>query len=319
MSVIVPGDPEVAYRIPALGTQAELVVTDPDSLVAAASILWTELDNLERVASRFRVDSEISRLQSPGGRKVVVSADLLELMQVAIRAAEVTDGAVDPTVGGAMKRIGYDRDFSEIVGGVTGVMPDEAPVPGWKTIELDIPAGTVRIPAHTQLDLGATAKAWAADRVADRVFGQLGCGVLVSLGGDVAVAGDPPHGGFRIGLSDVSGGMPTGGSVAISSGGLATSGIAVRQWRFGGRQVHHIIDPATSLPVRPLWRTVSVAAASCVDANTASTAAMVKGPGAMAWLAARNLPSRLVEWDGRVSCIADWPVDSRSLVEDGAR
>ena len=189
-------------------------------------------------------------------------------------------------------------------------MPEEAPVAGWKTIELDIPAGTVRIPAHTQLDLGATAKAWAADRVADRVFGLLGCGVLVSLGGDVAVAGDPPPGGFRIGLSDVSGGPPTGGSVAISSGGLATSGIAVRQWRFGGRQVHHIIDPATSLPVRPMWRTVSVAAASCVDANTASTAAMVKGPEAMAWLAARNLPSRLVEWDGTVSCIADWPVDA---------
>jgi thiamine biosynthesis lipoprotein len=319
MAVIVPGDPAVAYRIPALGTQAELVVTDPDSLVAAASILQTELDNLEKVASRFRVDSEISRLQSAGGRDVVVSADLLALLEVALRAAQVTDGAVDPTVGGAMNRLGYDRDFSEIVGGVTGAMPDRAPVPGWKTIELDIPTRTVRIPAHTQLDLGATAKAWAADRVADRVVGLLGGGVLVSLGGDVAVAGAPPPDGFRIGLSDAAGGPATGGSVAISSGGLATSGIAVRQWRFGGRQVHHIIDPATSLPARPMWRTVSVAAASCVDANTASTAAIVKGPAAMAWLAARNLPSRLVEWDGTVSCIADWPTDTRSLIENGAR
>jgi thiamine biosynthesis lipoprotein len=312
-------DREVAYRIPALGTQAELVVTDPASLVAAASILRAELDNIDRVASRFRVDSEISRLQGAHGEEVVVGADLLELLEVALRAAEATEGAVDPTVGGAINRLGYDRDFSEIVGGVTGTMPDEAPVPGWKTIELDISQSTVRVPAGIQLDLGATAKAWAADRVADRVFGLLGCGVLVSLGGDVAVAGDPPPGGFRIGLSDTSGGLPTGGSVAISSGGLATSGIAVRQWRFGGRPVHHIIDPATSLPARPMWRTVSVAAASCVDANTASTAAMVKGPAALAWLTARSLPSRLVEWDGRVSCIADWPIDARDLVEAGAR
>jgi thiamine biosynthesis lipoprotein len=314
-----PGHREVAYRIPALGTQAELVVTDPPSLVAAGSILRAELDQLDRVASRFRADSEISRLQGAHGQEVVVGADLLELLVVALRAAEVTEGAVDPTVGGAINRLGYDRDFSEIAGGVKGTMPAEAPVPGWKTVELDISESAVRVPAGIQLDLGATAKAWAADRVAHRVFGLLGCGVLVSLGGDVAVAGDPPPGGFRIGMSDVSGGRPTGGSVAISAGGLATSGIAVRQWRLGGRPVHHIIDPATSLPVRPLWRTVSVAAASCLDANTASTAAMVKGPAALAWLAARSLPSRLVEWDGTVSCIAGWPIDARDLVGDGAR
>lgn len=314
-----PVDREVAYRIPALGTQAELVVTDPASLVAAGSILRAELDNIDRVASRFRVDSEISRLQGFPGQKVEVGAELLDLLVIALRAAEVTEGAVDPTVGGAINRLGYDRDFTEIAGGMTGALPDPTPVPGWKTIELDISESTVRVPAGTQLDLGATAKAWAADRVAGRVFELLGCGVLVSLGGDIAVAGPPPSGGFRIGLSDTSGGLPTGGAVAITSGGLATSGIAVRQWRFGGRQVHHIIDPATSLPVRPMWRTVSVAAASCVDANTASTAAMVKGPAALAWLAARSLPSRLVEWDGTVSCIADWPIEARNLVEDGAR
>jgi len=312
-------DREVMYRIPALGTQAELVVTHPDSLVAAASILRAELDSLDRVASRFRVDSEISRLQGAGGQKVVVGVEMLELLVVALRAAEMTDGAVDPTVGGAMNRLGYDRDFSEIRSGVAGRLPVGAPVPGWKSIELDIPARTVRVPIGTQLDLGATAKAWAADRVAARVFSLLGCGVLVSLGGDIAVAGEPPEGGFRIGLGDTSGGSPTGGVVAISSGGLATSGIAVRQWRLGGRRVHHILDPATGLPVKPMWRTVSVAAASCLDANTASTAAMVKGPDALSWLAARSLPSRLVEWDGTVSCIADWPIAAPGLVDNGSR
>jgi thiamine biosynthesis lipoprotein len=310
---------EVVYRIPALGTMAELVVTDPASLVAAASMLRAELGHIDRLASRFRVDSEISRLQTVCGREVVVSPDLFELLVVALRAAENTDGAVDPTVGTAMNRLGYDRDFSQIAGGAPGHLPAAAPVPGWRSIELDVSELTVRVPMGTQLDLGATAKAWSADRVADRVFRVLGCGVLVSLGGDVSVSGPPPSGGFRIGLGDVSGGSPTGGAVAITAGGLATSGIAVRQWRLGGHRVHHILDPSTGLPPRPTWRTVSVAAASCVDANTASTAAMVKGPGALSWLAARSLPSRLVEWDGTVSCIADWPVDGRSMAASETR
>jgi thiamine biosynthesis lipoprotein len=310
---------EVAYRIPALGTLAELVVTDPASLVAAASILRSELDRVDRVASRFRVDSEISRLQAECGREVAVSPDLFELLVVSLRAAEATDGAVDPTVGGAMVRLGYDRDFTEIVDGAAGRVPAPVPVPGWKTIELDNSETTVRIPMGTQIDLGATAKAWSADRAAERVFHELGCGVLVSLGGDIAVSGPPPSGGFRIGLGEVSGGLPTGGAVAITSGGLATSGVAVRQWRLGGRLVHHLVDPSTSLPVKPMWRTVSVAAASCVDANTASTAAMVKGPEALSWLAARSLPSRLVEWDGKVSCIADWPADNRTMAASEAR
>jgi thiamine biosynthesis lipoprotein len=302
---------EVVYRIPALGTMAELVVTDPACLVAAASILRSELEHVDRVASRFRVDSEISRLQTACGREVVVSPDLFELLVVSLQAAEATDGAVDPTVGGAMNRLGYDRDFADVVDDATGRVPDPAPVPGWKSIEVDSSESSVRIPMGTQLDLGATAKAWSADRVARRVFNQLGCGVLVSLGGDIAVSGPPPSGGFRVGLGDIAGGLPTGGAVAINAGGLATSGIAVRQWRLGGRLVHHILDPSTGLPVKPTWRTVSVAAASCVAANTASTAAMVKGPDALSWLAARSLPSRLVEWDGKVSCLADWPIDTQ--------
>ena len=295
------------YRTPALGTTAELVLTDRGVLIAAASILHTELDRIDRVASRFRADSEISKLHRDTNEVAVVSPDLLEVLVVALRVAEATDGAVDPTVGGALCRIGYDRDFSEIASGVTGRLPAPAPVPGWETIEVDTARRTVRVTAGTQIDLGATAKAWVADRVAGRVFSSLGCGVLVSLGGDVAVAGPPPPGGFRVGLGDVSGAEPVGGTVAINAGGLATSGIAVRQWSIGGHRVHHIIDPSTGLPAEPVWRTVTVTAATCVDANAASTAAMVKGPAALSWLESRHLPARLVAMDGTIFRIAGWP------------
>jgi thiamine biosynthesis lipoprotein len=283
------------------------MVTEPDMLVAGATLLHDQLARLDRAASRFRADSEIARVDGAGGHAVVVSPLLIEILQVALRAARATDGLVDPTVGYAMTQIGYERDFSEVPSTAAGQLPAPAPVPGWRSVEIDTATSTVRVPHGTRIDVGATAKAWAADRIAASVFDQLGCGALVSLGGDVAVAGPPPPGSFRVGLGDVCDAAPTGGVVAIASGGLATSGVAVRQWYVGDQLVHHIVDPGTGLPAAPWWRTVTVVASSCLEANTASTAAMVKGPSARAWLEARQLPARLVAIDGAVTRVAGWP------------
>jgi thiamine biosynthesis lipoprotein len=165
-----------------------------------------------------------------------------------------------------------------------------------------------------RLDLGATAKAWAADRSAARLATALGCGVLVSLGGDIAVAGETPPGGWRVRVQDVTGrpeDPPVGPSavVAIRDGGLATSSTTARRWRRGGDVLHHILDPRTGLPAPPCWRTVSVAAASCADANTASTAAIIRGRDAPGWLTSLGLPARLVDEAGNVHTVGGWPAD----------
>jgi thiamine biosynthesis lipoprotein len=172
-----------------------------------------------------------------------------------------------------------------------------------------------RLTGGAQLDLGATAKAWAADRCAEVIAAQLGCGVLVSLGGDIAVAGPGPAGGWRIRVTDdhAAGPDAPGQTVAITSGGLATSSTTVRAWARDGQRMHHIVDPATGQPARGCWRTVSVAAGSCVDANAASTAAIVLGAAAVAWLRDRSLPARLVREDGLVETTADWPHDPESV------
>jgi thiamine biosynthesis lipoprotein ApbE len=296
------------YRTAALGTHVELLVTDPDELVAASRILLAELTRIDEVASRFRPDSEISRLHRAGGRQVRVSDDLLETVRVALHAAEASDGAVDPTVGGALIELGYDRDFSQLAGGVPGRLPAARAVPGWRAVEVDVEACTISVPSGVLLDLGATAKALAADRVATRVHHQCGCGVLVSLGGDLAVAGAPAE-GFAVELGEdcreVVGDLAD--SVAIGTGGMATSGTQVRWWRLGDHRVHHLIDPATGLPVTTVWRTVTVCGETCVDANTASTAAMVKGVDALRWLESLALPARLISVDGEVTTTATWP------------
>ena len=229
---------------------------------------------------------------------------------MALRAARLTDGDVDPTVGAAMSAAGYDRDFQLIEPNGPPLSLTVRQVPGWREVRLD--GRSLILPKGVQLDLGATAKAWAADRSAARIASQLGCGVLVSLGGDIAVAGPPPAAGWRIRVQDVTGapGDPPAGPyalIAIRDGGLATSSTAARRWQRGGDVLHHILDPRTGLPAEPVWRTVSVAAGSCADANAASTAAVIRGRRALGWLTRLGLPARLVDATGAVFTVAGWP------------
>ena len=177
-----------------------------------------------------------------------------------------------------MSAAGYDRDFQQIDPNGPPLRLTARQVPGWREVRLD--GRSLTVPAGVQLDLGATAKAWAADRAAARIAPQLGCGVLVSLGGDVAVAGPPPAGGWRVRVHDdhAPGDPPRPVRViAIHAGGLATSSTTARPWGRHGGKLHHILDPPTGQPARPVWRTVTVAAGSRADANIVSTAAVVRG------------------------------------------
>jgi len=294
----------------ALGTLVQLVVTDPGALPDARRLLENDLAEVDAACSRFRADSEIRALK--GGHPLKISPLLAEAIAVGLRAARLTDGDVDPTVGAAMSAVGYDRDFEKIEPNGPPLRLTVRKVPGWQQVRLD--GQTLIMPAGVQLDLGATAKAWAADRSAARIAARLGCGALVSLGGDIAVAGPAPDGGWRIRVQDVTGapGDPPGGPyalIAIRDGGLATSSTAARRWQRGGDVLHHILDPRTGLPAEPVWRTVSVTAGSCADANAASTAAVIRGHRALGWLGQLGLPARLVDATGVVFTVAGWPDD----------
>jgi thiamine biosynthesis lipoprotein len=297
----------------------QLVVTAPDRISEARDLLAADLAELDRTCSRFRPDSEVSQLgHAPGGPSGLITATvsplLAEAVAVALRAASLTDGDVDPTVGGALSALGYDRDFAQVP--ATGPASNVAVqmIPGWRSVTVDTDSHRITMPAGVQLDLGATVKGWAADRSAASIAGKLGCGVLVSLGGDTAVAGQPPAGGWRIRVQDVTAAVdsvPQGPTavIAIRDGGLATSSVAARRWNRGGNILHHILDPRTGLPAAPVWRTASVAAASCADANTAATAAIIRGWQAPVWLTSLRLPARMVETNGTVHTIAGWPAE----------
>jgi thiamine biosynthesis lipoprotein len=308
----------------ALGARVQLAVTAPARLERARALLEAELAAVEAACSRLRPGSELAALD---GRPapVRVSPLLADAIASALRTARLTDGDVDPTVGDAFaapgaadgapdsRRDGARNSAGD--GGRSGPAPGLdaflAPARGWRQVRLDARSRRLWRPAGLRLDLAATAKGWAADRSAARLAGTLRCGVLVGLGGDIAVAGRVPPGGWRIRVQDVTGhpeDPPTGPFtvVAIHDGGLATSSTSARRWR-GADVAAYILDPRMGAPAAPFWRTVSVAAASCASASAASTAAMIRGRRAKEWLSALRLPARLVGLDGRVHTVAGWP------------
>jgi thiamine biosynthesis lipoprotein len=293
--------------------RVRLAVTDPAALDEARAVLTGHLADVDLAASRFRPDSELVALDGAAGRWTDVSPLLAELLATALRAARLTDGDVDPTVGAALAGLGYDRDV-RLLRPVDGVVV-ALPAPGWRSVELDRAACRVRLPDGVRLDLGATAKAWTADTAAADITARTGAGCLVCLGGDLAVAGRAPDGGWRIRVEDVTGdpdAPPSGpcAAVTITDGGLATSSTRARRWRRGGTELHHLLDPRTGLPAVPAWRTVSVAAGSCVDANTVSTAAIVRGHAVWPWLRRIGVPVRLVSVGGQVLTTGGWPEEA---------
>jgi FAD:protein FMN transferase len=296
------------------GTTAVLLVTNPAAVRQAKAIADRILAEVDLACSRFRPDSELVALNAAGGRPTAISATFAELLAVALRAAKLTGGDVTPACARALTGLGYDRDFADVkAAGDIGprLTGSVGPLPGWRSVHLDRASRRAWLEHGTQIDLGATAKAWAADRCAERIAAALDGGALVSLGGDVAVAGPPPPDHWRIRVTDdhAAPASAPGQTVTISSGGLATSSTTVRTWTVGGRRVHHIIDPRTGEPARSCWRTVSVAAGTCTDANIASTAAIIRGPAAVGWLHDLGLPARLVRDDGTVETTAGWPTD----------
>lgn len=300
----------LTYAWSAIGTTNSVVVTAPESMVPAARLAEDHVTELDAVASRFRVDSELSRINAiarDGDLDTIVSPALARLIEAALHAATITDGLVDPTVGAGVVASGYDADLAAV-----RARPDRGPVaaatsgPGWRSLAYDARTRRLQMPRGTLLDLGATAKAAAADAVADALARSLPGGFLVNLGGDIATSGRVPVGGWPIAVDDHRG--TTLQTIDGRDHAVATSSTQKRAWTRGGRRVHHIVDPRTGRSSEAVWAQVTCAAATAVEANAASTAAVVIGREAPAWLAARGIPSRLDPVDGRPRFTPGWPV-----------
>jgi thiamine biosynthesis lipoprotein len=293
------------------GTTARVVVTDPKLADDAQALVKSQLDAVDEACSRFREDSELAQVQrrliARPGHAVVVSALLADLIRAGLDAAERTAGDVDPTLADDLSALGYDRDYALIqLRTPTGSIPvhlSHRIRHHWGDLRLD--GRRLTMPAGVHLDLGASAKAFSADRAAAAVAKWYRCGVLVSLGGDIATAGPVPEAGWQVLVQD--GEHEPQSRIRLDGGALATSSTISRRWRNGTSAVHHILDPASGQPADPVWRTVSVAADNCAEANALTTATVVRGWKALPWLRSTGHTARLVSSNGEIVTLGGWP------------
>jgi thiamine biosynthesis lipoprotein len=313
----------------ALGAPVQFVVTRAAALESGRAIMAAELTAMDAVCgarpgSELSGLGELARAEARSGSgawdgSVPVSSLLADAIAAALRTAQLTGGDVDPVVREDPVGVSVNGNGSPGPGpdGLRGLDQFLRPAAGWQRIRLEREGRRLWLPPGLRLDLSATVTSWAVDRCAGRLAGALGCGVLVGLGGNIAVAGAAPAGGWRIRVQDapdvvtdaadpgLDGGPAT--VVAIHDGGLATSSTAARRLHHGGDPLNYILDPTAGAPAAPYWRTVSVAAACCAFASAASTAAMIRGRHAKEWLSSLGLPARMVALDGRAHTVAGWP------------
>ncbi len=284
-------------------TTARLVVTEPAALAAAVEIVRDYLSQVDAAASRFRPDSEVCRLAVAIDGRTTPSPLLRELVHAALWAAQTTDGAVDPTLGSVLTSLGYRGDLDQQAT-ARRAAPTLTRRATWRDVHLD--PVSLQVPPATLLDLGATAKAYAADRSATIVAETLDCGALVSLGGDIRFAGREPAGGWRVRVQDGPD-QPASTIRLTGARAVATSSTLHRRWLQDEEILHHVLDPATGRPADPVWRTATVAANTCLEANTWSTAALVRGRRAPDLLRRAGVDARLVTAEGSVALFGGWP------------
>jgi thiamine biosynthesis lipoprotein len=261
----------VESSFPAMGSDVHVVVVDgPASLLDTAR---RRIEQLEARWSRFRPDSEISRLNERAGEAIAVSDDTIALVTRAIDAWRFTGGAFDATVLGSMLRAGYDRSFEEIrTGAVARISPLVVAV-----TDIEVVGNTVTVPVGVGIDPGGIGKGLAADLVADELSAAGAAGVCVNMGGDVRVMGAGPDGaGWTIAVEHPWSAEPLV-HVGIANGAIATSTTLKRRWMLDGVQRHHLIDPSTGEPSTADLDLVAVIAGNAWAAEVLAKAVLIRG------------------------------------------
>lgn len=231
----------------------------------------------EQCLSRFRPDSELSRLNARAGQAVAVSLTLWEVFQAAHRAEAASNGLVTPVVLEALVGCGYDRSFEQLGQSTASSQPrSSATVGQLGMIIVDPVRHVLQLPAGMHLDFGGIAKGWAAEQALKRLqpYGP----ALVDAGGDIAVSGVKRDGtAWAVAVDDP---LQPGSDLEIllvGRRGIATSGTDFRRWQQNGQWRHHIIDPRTGEPAETDLLSVTIVAAELTSAETAAKYVLILG------------------------------------------
>ena len=290
----------VRHAFRAMGTQILVLVDgseDAARLAGAVDRVRDTFERLERRCSRFRADSELTRVNRRAGRPTRVSPELAELVSHALAAARRTEGRFDPAVLDAVVGAGYDRDFDEVLAGARVALRPPRPCGRWREVRLE--GDRLELPEGVGLDLGGLAKGWTVDRAAEAALAAGLRWVLVNAGGDLRLLGEAPPEGIPVGVEDSEDPSAEVLRLHLTAGALATSSITRRAW---GPGLHHLIDPRTGAPAASGVLQATVWAPTCAEAEVAAKDALLRGETALG-----DVPGVLVLADGRVLTNLDAP------------
>lgn len=239
----------------------------------------------EQTLSRFRLDSELSRLNRTFDQPIPVSDAFWEVFQTAVWADEFSQGLVTPTVLNAMLEAGYDRSFEHVSQEqFSGMIPHHMENHSLSMVIADPETRTITLPKGVHLDFGGVAKGWAAHQAMERLreFGPC----LMNAGGDIAISGPRLDGSaWQVGVSDPFKAGSDFDTLHVKGGGVASSGKDRRNWKLNGRLQHHIINPNTGQPVDSDVLRVTVVAPSVIEAEAAAKTAFILGvEKGLAWI-----------------------------------
>lgn len=270
-----------------MASPCELLIETGDAALARRLLEHAdaEAQRIDRKYSRYRDDSLIHTINTSDGKPVTVDAETARLLDYGEALWELSDGRFDLTSG----VLRYAWTFDE-----GPVRADPAKIPalldriGWQRVTWRSPVLT--LPAGMEIDFGGIGKEYAVDLAADFAASQTDCAVLVNFGGDLRCTGRPPKSGaWRVGIESVEAAGEAARLVELTSGALATSGDAKRHVEIDGKRYGHIFDARTGWPTPGTPRSITVAAATCSQAGSYSTLAMLQGEGAEAFLAAEGV------------------------------
>ncbi|HEX8982895.1 MAG TPA: FAD:protein FMN transferase [Ktedonobacterales bacterium] len=299
----------------AMGTTIVLV-TREDATAEAYRIVRDLFTGWEQTLSRFRAESELSRLNMAAGFRRAVSPLLLKTLVAALDAARATRGVYDPTVQQRMLEIGYDRSFDKLAPSAPeSIYARPAATGGWRQIEVDEYRHMVRLPAGVGLDFGGIGKGLAVDAALDALEQRGLTPALLNAGGDLAARG-LPAGASNWAITVP--GKDEAWVIGLEHGAVATSGVGRRRWMQGERARHHLIDPRTGEPAESGMWSVTAIAANCARAEVAAKTALILGPDeGVRFIEEIHLGALMIPESGEWRAVGMWPRDGmRPATED---
>jgi FAD:protein FMN transferase len=284
------------YRFPSMSTVVQISINH-ELFANDMMPIYKLFDLIEATCSRFRLDSELSRLNQQVEKEVNVSSEMFSIVTAALRFHEETEGIFNPSILSTLESHGYSKSIERIKGKELAITsPSSVATINSKPFTLNESNQSVTL--LSKIDLGGIAKGWVIDRAIQLLEG-LGYG-FINVGGDIRIFGSLPS-PLNIGIESPFSEEEIISSIQVEKGALATSTTMKRKWLMNGEWTHHLIDTQTGKPSESKIVSATVTAPTALEADVwAKTVLLLGEQKGQEWISRKGVTSVLIAKDGAI-------------------